>query len=142
MVKFTKFGPRGIGAIMASRSRMGRAGGSTNASCVFYQDRTNYVIFTLRGGSHGSIAEGFAGNLWKVLLYRSSVDRFSARVMDAAGTILTTVTDSGGMAALATAVNANATLSPIVQMRVVGTIGATTDFSADLTDYCRFSGGS
>ncbi len=59
-----------------------------------------------------------------------------------AGDILVTITKSDGMASLATAVNANATVNRIVDMQVIGTIGTETDFSSSITDYCKFSGGS
>ena len=123
-------------SVVSSKGRSSRQP-STNGTCVFYQDRNNYVVFRLAGR-----ARGFAGNRWAVLLYRSSSNRFSVRIKDAKGTVLATVTSSSGAAALATAVNANATLGPIVEMRVIGTIGATTDFSESLTDYCKFTGGS
>jgi len=139
MVKFTKFGPEGIGIVLPSRSREGRASRSTNATCVFYQDRNNYVVFRLKGGS---LASGSRGNRWQVLLYRSATDRFSVRLKNAPGTILATVTSSAGATGTATDVNADATIGPLVSMAVVGTIRSTTDFSSDINDYCRFTGGS
>jgi len=139
MVKFTKFGPKGVGTVLPSRSREGRSSRSTNATCVFYQDRNNYVVFRCKGNSR---AGGSIGNLWKVLLFRSATNRFSVRVTDAAGTLLATVTSSSGAAATATAVNANASLNPYITMQVIGTIANDTDFSSDINDYCKFTGGS
>jgi len=136
MVRISKFGPKGVTTTIPSRSREAKSR-STNGTCVFYQDRNNYVIFRLKGR-----AQGFAGNRWQVLLLRNSSDRFSIRIKDATGTILTTITNSGGMAALMTEVNSDAILSPIVRMQIVGTIGADTEFSSDIDDYFRFTGGS
>ena len=141
MVQVRRFGPAGVGAATPSRGGVGRGRGSrsTPAICVMYQDRTNYVVFKLK---QNGIAGGSAGNRWKVLLYRSANNRFSFRLVDPKGTILVTITKSDGMASLATAVNANANVNRIVDMTVVGTIGATTDFGSSITDYCKFSGGS
>ena len=120
----------------ASRSRASR---STPATCVMYESRTKYVIFKLKQNSR---AGGAAGNRWKVLLYRSATNRFSVRLVDPEGTILATVTSSTGAAACATAVNANAAISPFMTMQIVGTISSDADFSSSITDYCKFSGGS
>ena len=139
MVRVRRFGPRSVGATTPSRGTMGRGDSarSTNGTCIFYQDRNNYVVFKLTGR-----AQGFAGNRWSVLLYRSATNRFSVRIKDSKGDILATVTSSSGAAACATAVNANATLGAVVKMSVYGTIDNDTDFSADLDDYCKFTGGS
>jgi hypothetical protein len=104
-----------------------------------YQDRNNYVVFKLK---QNSLAGGFAGNLWKVLLYRSATNRFSFRLVNPDGTILKTITKSDGAASLMAAVNADTTVNPYVTMRIIGTIGSTTDFASSITDYCRFTGGS
>jgi hypothetical protein len=104
-----------------------------------YQDRSNYVVFKLKQNGR---AGGSAGNRWKVLLYRSATNRYSFRLVNPAGDVLVTITKSDGMASLATAVNANATVNRIVDMQVIGTIGTETDFASSITDYCKFSGGS
>ena len=141
MVRLRRFGPHSVGAVTPSRGDMGRgrSARSTPAVCVMYQDRSNYVVFKLK--SNGS-AGGAAGNRWKVLLYRSATNRYSFRLVNPDGDILVTITSSTGMAALETSVNSNATVNRIVNMQVIGTIGATTDFSSSITDYCKFSGGS
>lgn len=141
MAKLSRFGPASVGAVTPSRGEMGRGSGgrSTPAICVMYQDRNNYVVFKLKENGK---AGGAVGNRWKVLLYRSATNRYSFRLVNPAGDILVTITKSDGMASLATAVNANATVNRIVDMTIVGTIGTTTDFSSSLTDYCKFRGGS
>ena len=129
-------GPKTVGTVSRARSSKGRTR-PTNGICIFYQDKSNYVVFKLKGR-----AGGFVGNRWSVLLYRSATNRFSARVRDQNGTVLATLTASDGCAGLQTKVNSNANTAPIVQMTVVGTIANDTDFSADLNDYCFFDGGS
>ncbi len=142
MARLSKFSPRvSIPGNISSKFSASRRRGSrsTPAVCVMYQDRTNYVVFKLK---QNGIAGGSVGNRWKVLLYRSATNRYSFRLVNPAGDILVTITKSDGMASLATAVNANASVNRIVDMAVVGTIGETTDFASSITDYCKFSGGS
>lgn len=129
-------GPKTVGTVRRARSSRSRTP-STNGVCIFYQDKSNYVVFKLKGR-----ASGFVGARWSVLLFRSATNRFSTRVRDQNDTILVTLTASDGCAGLQTKVNTNANTSPIVQMTVVGTIDNDTDFSADLDDYCQFIGGS
>tara|TARA_R110001583_G_scaffold4340_3_gene25135 strand:- start:736 stop:1053 length:318 start_codon:yes stop_codon:yes gene_type:complete len=104
-----------------------------------YEDRDNFVVFRLRGTG---VASGSKGNLWRVLLYKVSSGRFSFRLLNPAGTILVTLTRTGGMANLMAAVNANATVKDIVNMQVIGTIDNATAFASSITDYCKFNGGS
>ena len=135
-MRFFRGGPTTIATVKRARDSKSRTP-STNGICIFYQDKSNYVVFKLKGR-----AGGFVGNRWSVLLFRSATNRFSTRVRDQNGTILATLTASDGCAGLQTKVNTNANTSPIVQMTVVGTIDNDTDFSADLNDYCFFIGGS
>ena len=139
MVRVRKFGPKT--SISGPRRMPVRTQGSrsTPAICVMYQDKSNYVVFKLKQNGR---AGGSAGNRWKVLLYRSATNRYSFRLVNPAGTVLVTITKSDGMASLATAVNANATVNRIVDMTIVGTIGTETNFGSSITDYCKFSGGS
>jgi hypothetical protein len=139
MVRIAKFGPRAVASPL--RYRGGKAGlsRSTNATCVMYEDRENYVVFRLSGNSKAS---GFRGNRWRVLLYKVSSGRFSFRLVDPDGTILVTITRTGGVANLMAAVNSNATVGGIVSMSIIGTINDNTAFASSITDYCKFAGGS
>jgi len=139
MVKFAKLGPRSVTTSVRYRGGSGGSSRSTNATCVMYEDRSNYVVFRLRGNG---IASGSRGNLWRVLLYKVSSGRFSFRLVNPKGAILVTLTRTGGMANLMAAVNANATVSGIINMQIVGTIDDGTVFASSITDYCKFNGGS
>ncbi len=77
-----------------------------------------------------------------VLLYKVSSGRFSFRLVNPAGDILVTITRTGGVANLMSAVNTNATVGNIVNMRITGTIDDDTTFASSITDYCHFNGGS
>ena len=139
MVKLSKFGPNGVASPLRFRGSRTGASRSTNATCVMYEDRSNYVVFRLRGSSEAS---GARGNLWKVLLYKVSSGRFSFRLLNPAGTILVTITRTGGVANLMSAVNGNATVKGIVNMQIIGTIDDDTTFASSITSYCKFNGGS
>ena len=139
MVKIAKFGPKAVGTTYSFRGGRSGSSRSTNATCVMYEDRTNYVVFRLRGNGKAS---GSRGNRWKVLLYKVSSGRFAFRLVDPGGNILVTITRTGGVSNLMAAVNANATVSPIVNMQIIGTIADGTVFASSLTDYCKFNGGS
>lgn len=138
-MKISKFGPKGVGSPLASRQHAGRTSASTGATCVFYEDRSNFVTFQLR--TFGK-ASGARGNKWMVLLYKVSSGRFSFRLVNPAGDILVTITRTGGVANLVSAVNTNATVGNIVNMRITGTIDDDTTFASSITDYCHFNGGS
>tara|TARA_R110000765_G_C18920876_1_gene605879 strand:+ start:599 stop:1018 length:420 start_codon:yes stop_codon:yes gene_type:complete len=139
MVKIAKFGPKAVATTYSFRGGRSGSSRSTNATCVMYEDRTNYVVFRLRGNGKAS---GSRGNRWKVLLYKVSSGRFAFRLVDPGGNILVTITRTGGVSNLMAAVNANATVSPIVNMQIIGTIADGTVFASSLTDYCKFNGGS
>jgi len=139
MVRIAKFGPKAVTSTYSFRGRGGGGSRSTNATCVMYEDRSNYVVFRLRGNS---LASGSRGNLWKVLLYKVSSGRFSFRLINPKGSILVTITRTGGVANLMSAVNSNATVKDIVNMQIVGTIDDDTAFASSITDYCKFAGGS
>tara|TARA_A100000172_G_scaffold76237_2_gene59575 strand:- start:670 stop:1089 length:420 start_codon:yes stop_codon:yes gene_type:complete len=139
MVKFAKLGPRSVTTSLRYRGGGQGLSRSTNATCVMYEDRTNYVVFRLRGNS---LASGARGNLWRVLLYKVSSGRFSFRLLNPKGTILVTITRTGGVANLMAAVNSNATVKGIVNMQIIGTIDDDTTFASSITDYCKFNGGS
>tara|TARA_R110000796_G_scaffold93354_1_gene197855 strand:- start:555 stop:971 length:417 start_codon:yes stop_codon:yes gene_type:complete len=138
-VRIAKFGPGSVATTYAYRGKAGRSAQSTNAFCQMYQDRDNYVTFRLLTNGR---AAGAVGNLWQVLLYKVSSGRFSFRLIDPKGAILVTLTRTGGVANLMAAVNSNATVSRIVNMRITGTIADGTVFAGSITDYCRFNGGS
>ena len=138
-MRIAKFGPGSIATTYAYRGKAGRGATSTNAFCQMYQDRDNYVTFRLLTNGR---AAGAVGNLWQVLLYKVSSGRFSFRLIDPKGAILVTLTRTGGLANLMAAVNSNATVSRIVNMRITGTIADGTVFAGSITDYCRFNGGS
>tara|TARA_R100001377_G_C3129026_1_gene88643 strand:+ start:123 stop:551 length:429 start_codon:yes stop_codon:yes gene_type:complete len=142
MARLSKFSPKvSFGGAISSKysaSRRNRRR-STPATCVLYEDRSNFVVFKLK---QNSVAGGSAGNRWQVLLYKVSSGRFSFRLIDPTGAILVTLTRTGGMANLMSAVNANATVSPYVTMSIIGAIDNGTAFASSITDYCRFSGGS
>ena len=142
MARLSKFSPKvSIAGNVTSKFSASRrvSGKSTPAICVMYQDRNNYVVFKLKLNGSGG---GAKGNRWRVLLYRSATNRYSFRLVNPAGDILVTITKSDGMASLANAVNANATVNRIVDMQIIGTIGTETNFGSSITDYCKFSGGS
>jgi hypothetical protein len=142
MARLSKFSPQvSVGGAIASKfsTSRGQKDRSTPAVCVMYEDRSNFVVFKLK---QNSVAGGSAGNRWRVLLFKSSSGRFSFRLVNPKGDILVTITRTGGMANLMSAVNANATVNPFVTMAIVGTIDNDTVFSSSLTDYCKFSGGS
>ena len=129
-------GPRTVGTVRRARGDKSR-NPSTDAICTFFEDKTNFVVFKLQGRAGGAV-----GNAWKVLLYKVSSGRFSFRLVNPAGDILVTITRTGGVANLMSAVNANATVNRLVTMRIVGTIDDDTAFSSSITDYCGFKGGS
>ena len=138
-MRIAKFGPGSVVTTYAYRGKSGRSAQSTNAFCQMYQDRDNYVTFRLLTNGR---AAGAVGNLWQVLLYKVSSGRFSFRLIDPKGAILVTLTRTGGLANLMAAVNSNATVSRIVNMRITGTIADGTVFAGSITDYCKFNGGS
>tara|TARA_R110002051_G_scaffold316333_1_gene395835 strand:+ start:89 stop:496 length:408 start_codon:yes stop_codon:yes gene_type:complete len=111
----------------------------TYAQCNWYEDKTNYVNFTLQGSPGGRI-----GNDYSVLLYKVSSGRFTCRVWDNEGTLLATVTRTGGMANLVSGVNDNGVLGPIVTMSIIGTIDNATVFAGGIneSDACPFNGGA
>ena len=139
MVLFSKLGPGSQLAPRRAFSKRATRRRASNASVIFYEDRTNFCVFKLEGG-----ASGPRGNLYKMILYRSSTDRFSVRVWDPAGSVITTITDSGGMAALPAAIESDGTLGPLLKMSIRGTIGSGTDFSSGvaISDATSFRGGS
>jgi|TARA_A100000172_G_scaffold42715_1_gene26177 hypothetical protein len=139
MARLKQFGPKGVGVALPSRSRTGGISRSTNAVCVMYEDRSNYVVFRLRGNG---VTGGAAGNRWKVLLYKVSSGRFAFRLINPKNEVLVTITRTGGVSNLMAGVNANATVKRLVRMQIVGTIDDDTTFASSLTDYCKFSGGS
>ena len=115
-----------------------RRSGPFGAVKVFYEDRSNYCTFRLKGSAAGSI-----GNNWCMILYKSSSGRFSIRVWDQDATLLATVTVSGGMAGLPAAIASNGALGPIVTMKITGTIDNDTVFSTGIghADCSYFRGG-
>ena len=133
---FRKFSPW-------SRLSPTRAGSKTTrrrtfANCIWFEDRSNYVNFTLKG-----TAGGRKGNLFSVLLYKVSSGRFTCRIWDNTGTLLGTVTRTGGMANLVSGVNDSGTLGPVATMSIVGTIDDGTVFAGGIneSDACKFRGG-
>tara|TARA_R110002110_G_scaffold355838_1_gene565490 strand:- start:865 stop:1293 length:429 start_codon:yes stop_codon:yes gene_type:complete len=142
MARLSKFSPKvSIGGAVTSKFSASRRKGSrsTPGVCVMYEDISNFVVFKLKQNSR---AGGSAGNRWQVLLYKVSSGRFSFRLINPDGDILITLTRTGGMANLMSAVNSNATVSPYITMSIIGAIDNGTAFASSITDYCRFSGGS
>ena len=142
MARLSKVSPKAsIGGAVTSKFSASRRKGSrsTPGVCVMYEDRSNFVVFKLKQNSR---AGGSAGNRWQLLLYKVSSGRFSFRLIDPKGTILVTITRTGGMANLMGAINTNAVVSPHVTMSIIGEIDNATSFASSLTDYCRFIGGS
>jgi hypothetical protein len=139
MARLGKFTPGvSIPVNVASRFSASRRRGnrSVPASCVFYKNRDNYIVFELIP------RKCRMQNRWQVLFYRSATNRFSIRVKDAGGNIIATITNSSGAAAAIAAMNSSSTIGPFCRGRIVGTIGSTDNFSSDINDYCRFTGGS
>tara|TARA_R110001583_G_scaffold73623_1_gene204744 strand:+ start:7734 stop:8153 length:420 start_codon:yes stop_codon:yes gene_type:complete len=139
MVLFSKLGPGSNLAPRRSFSKRSTRQRASDASLIFYQDRTNLCYFKLEGA-----ASGPRGNAYKMILYRSSTNRFSIRLWDPAGTLLATVTVSGGMTNLPAAIESNGTIGPLLKMSIRGTIGSTQNFSSGIAigDATSFRGGS
>lgn len=137
MVKFKSFAPGWSLSPRRVPPRVSRP--PRNATCVFFKDRSNYLLLKLKGTAAG----GF-GNLFKAILYKSAEDRYSIRVWDADETLLATATVSDGVASLPALVAGTSNLKNVVTCTVVGTIPGTTDFSAGtgIANATSFSGGS
>jgi hypothetical protein len=130
----SKLGPRRTASRDAIRSK------SSDASVTFYESKTKLCHFKLKGA-----AQGVRGNAYKMILFRSGSNRFSFRLWDPAGTLLATVTASGGAANLPALIASNGTVGPLVTMSIRGTISAGTDaFSSgvNIGDARNFRGGS
>jgi len=135
-LKISKFGPHGVASIASSKSRYR----STSAALVFRAANGNFISFIMK--SNGA-ARGMRGNGYGLSLYKvNETGRVAVKVLDRRGSELATLIDLGGYAGLAAAVAADATLSPLLTMRLSGSIPNTQAYSSSLTDYTYFTGGS
>ena len=125
---FSKFLPRSKFSPQRSAAPLrvpGRAG-----MLSFYEDRNNFVTYTLKGVAFGAI-----GSAYRAILFRSGSNRFSCRVWDPDNTLLATVTTAAGigMPDLLTKVQASGVLNPILDVKISGSISSTQDFSKGIT---------
>jgi len=142
MVRLSKMGPGGMispGRATNSLSKRGRTRSGTNAGQVFYEDRSCYVVFQLKGSARGSI-----GNRYKMILRMTATNKFRVRVWDQTDTLVGVVNSTTGMGDMAAAIAGNSDLSPIIDVAVTGTINETTQFSAGtgIGSATNFYGGS
>lgn len=130
----SKLSPRRFASKGAARSK------SSDASLTFYESKTKLCHFRLKGS-----AQGVTGNAYKMILFRSGTNRFSFRLWNPAGSLLATITASGGAANLPALIASNGTVGPLVTMSIRGTISSGTNaFSSgvNIGDATNFRGGS
>jgi len=139
-MRFAKFSPyaRQLNYTRASSPKTRRTR-SSRASQVFYEDRTCYVSFRLKGAAKGSI-----GNRYKMILRMTATNKFRVRVWDQTDTLVGVVNSTTGMGDMAAAIAGSADLSPILTVAVTGTINENTQFSAGtgIGSSTNFHGGS
>jgi hypothetical protein len=139
-MRFSKFGPYAV-QLNYTRASSPKTRGRrrSRAYQVFYESRSKFVAFKLKGVARGSI-----GNRYKMILRKMDTDKFRIRVWDQNNSLVGVVNTTEGMAGMAAAIEGSSDLSPIISVAVTGTISVNQQFSAGtgIGSATNFHGGS